>query len=137
MRQVLLNLLSNAVKFTEKGGITLRLKQDADHFWLSVIDTGIGMSREDLARVGERFEQARREGVRGAKGTGLGLAVSAALAGLHDGELRLDSREGRGTTAVLQLPRKPAGVETPELEEAADPAFETLGDELDSALKQA
>jgi cell cycle sensor histidine kinase DivJ len=127
VRQILLNLLSNAVKFTEKGGVTLRLRQDDENIWLSVLDTGIGMSAEDLARVGQRFEQAHREGVRGAKGTGLGLALCDALARVHGGELRLDSRLGEGTRVTLQLPRKLAEEEAPE-------AFDALGAQLNAAV---
>ena len=139
IRQILLNLLSNAVKFTKQGGITVRLRQDERNVWVSVIDTGIGMSREDLARVGERFEQVHREGVRGAKGTGLGLALSDALARLHGGELRLASTLDEGTSAVLRLPREIADVQPEPVfdNEREDPAFRALANQVNAGLKQA
>ena len=104
VRQVVLNLLGNALKFTEAGGITLMVRGQGDTLLIEVHDTGVGMSQGDLARVGQRFVQARREGVRGARGTGIGLSLSHALARVHGGELTLSSAEGRGTTAVLALP---------------------------------
>jgi len=104
LRQIVLNLISNAVKFTREGGIEVRLRHDGDSMWISVIDTGIGMNAEQLANIGKRFTKAQRDGVRGAKGTGLGLALCDALARLHEGDLRLASREGEGTRAVLCLP---------------------------------
>ena len=107
IKQILLNLLSNAVKFTEHGGIRVKLHHDPHNIWISVTDTGIGMSAAQLASVGQRFRQAHREGVRGAKGTGLGLALCDGLARVHDGELRLTSAEGEGSTATLRLPYKP------------------------------
>lgn len=104
VRQVVLNLLSNALKFTEEGGVTLGLEVGGGTLTVRVADTGVGMSAGDLALVGRRFKQARAEGVRGAQGTGIGLALSHALARVHGGELRLSSAEGEGTTAVLTLP---------------------------------
>ncbi|NNU16997.1 HAMP domain-containing histidine kinase [Parvularcula sp. ZS-1/3] len=108
VRQVLLNLLGNALKFTQSGSITLRTKVLGDQLVFAVEDTGVGMSRADLGRIGERFYQARSEGVRGGKGSGLGLSLSAALAKAHGGRLDLTSEEGRGTVATLSLPIKQA-----------------------------
>lgn len=104
LRQILLNLLSNALKFTKAGGLILRARVMSGNLVVAVEDTGVGMSKEELARIGERFFQARREGVRGAKGSGLGLALSSALAKAHDGRLDLMSEPGRGTVATLTIP---------------------------------
>lgn len=106
VRQMLLNLLSNATKFTQEGGIKVRLRHDDNNVWLTVSDTGIGMSAEQVAEAGERFSKAHREGVRGTRGSGLGLALTTALAELHGGELRLSSQPGQGTTAAIRLPLK-------------------------------
>ncbi len=103
LRQVMLNLLSNALKFTEEGAISIRAHRDQGTLKISVEDTGIGMSASDLKRVGERFYQARQAGVRGAKGSGIGLALSRALAKAHGGELLIESEVGRGTLATLAL----------------------------------
>ena len=104
VRQVLLNLLSNAMKFTAEGGLTVAVRASGDTLTLEVCDTGVGMSPGDLALVGQRFKQARKEGVRGARGTGIGLSLAHALARVHGGELTLTSLEAQGTTATLTLP---------------------------------
>lgn len=104
VRQILLNLLSNALKFTATGGITVNVRRDGAALLMSVVDTGVGMSPDELSMVGQRFKQARLEGVRGAQGTGIGLSLSKALARVHGGELRLMSAAGEGTTAIVRLP---------------------------------
>ena len=129
LRQVVLNLLGNALKFTKTGGITLMVRGQEATLLVAVHDTGVGMSQGDLALVGERFKQARREGVRGARGTGIGLSLSHALARVHGGELTLSSAEGRGTTAVLALPL----VRADEADEDAGPS----GDVVDLAARRA
>lgn len=68
------------------------------------------MSPDDLALVGTRFRQARQEGVRGTKGSGIGLALSKALARVHGGELTLQSDVGQGTTATLRIPYYEANI---------------------------
>ncbi len=144
IRQILLNLLSNATKFTKEGGINVRLRADAGNIWISVSDTGIGMNKDNLARIGARFEQAHNEGVRGAAGTGLGLALTNALVQLHRGDLRLASEEGEGTKVVVCIPRIDAVTEDTDNAEtiATSPArsmddeaaFYTLTDMLTNAL---
>ena len=104
VRQILLNLLSNAMKFTAEGGLTVGVLARGDTLTIEVCDTGIGMSPGDLRLVGQRFKQARKEGVRGTRGTGIGLSLAHALARVHGGELTLTSAEGQGTTATLSLP---------------------------------
>lgn len=110
MRQILLNLLSNALKFTESGGIAINVALDGDTLEFNIVDTGVGMSPDDLALVGTRFRQARQEGVRGTKGSGIGLALSKALARVHGGELTLQSDVGQGTTATLRIPYYEANI---------------------------
>lgn len=108
VRQIVINLLSNAVKFTSDGEIVLSAARDGEEIVLTVSDTGVGMSKAELARLGARFTEAQGDGVRGAKGTGLGLALAFALAELHEGSLNIDSAPGEGVTATLRLPvRKP------------------------------
>lgn len=104
VRQILINLLANAVKFTSDGAITLDAARRGDAIEIVVKDTGVGMSAEELAKIGARFTAAQGAGVRGAKGAGLGLALAFALAELHGGALRLDSAPGEGLTATLILP---------------------------------
>lgn len=108
MRQIVINLLSNAVKFTSDGEIVLSLDRAGEKIVLTVTDTGVGMSRDELDKLGARFTAAQVDGVRGAKGAGLGLALAFALAELHEGSLEIDSAPGEGVTATLRLPvRRP------------------------------
>ncbi len=105
LRQILLNLLSNALKFTEKGGeVRLALRSDGGELLLEVADTGAGMSPEEVARVGQPFQQAGSAGASAERGSGLGLSLVAALAKLHGGTLEIDSVLGEGTVARVHLP---------------------------------
>ncbi len=104
LRQVLLNLLSNALKFTERGTVSVIARVLDGRLVVTVSDTGVGMSADDLARIGQRYVQAREAGVRGARGTGLGLALSRALTTAHGGRLDIESQAGSGTTVTLTLP---------------------------------
>ncbi|WP_313516382.1 HAMP domain-containing sensor histidine kinase [Brevundimonas sp.] len=104
LKQMTLNLLSNAVKFTPAGGTVTATAQTAGTMLeLTIADTGVGIAKADLARLGRPYEQAG-EAAQKAKGTGLGLALVRALAQLHDGTMSLDSTLGEGTAAALRLP---------------------------------
>lgn len=105
IRQILLNLVSNAVKFTQRGGsVELRAEATADGFALVVRDTGIGISKDALSRLGEAFQQADATISRRFGGTGLGLAITRKLLALHGGTLRFDSEPGAGTTVWAVFP---------------------------------
>ncbi len=104
MRQVLYNLLSNGIKFTPRGGLVeLRAQASGDRLRFDVIDTGIGIRREDLPRLFHEFEQI--EGPNGIKpqGTGLGLALSRRLVELQGGNLSVQSTPGVGSTFTVTL----------------------------------
>mgnify|MGYP001799931413 CR=1 FL=1 len=107
LRQALVNLLGNAVKFTERGSVTLRVSADADsgELRLAVIDTGIGMTAEQLDRVmkHEAFTQADASVTRRFGGTGLGLRISAELATHLGGSLESESALGEGSTFTIVL----------------------------------
>lgn len=108
VRQIVINLLSNAVKFTSDGEILLTVDRAGGEIVLTVTDTGVGMSKAELAQLGARFTEIQVDGVRGAKGAGLGLALAFALAELHEGSLDITSAPGEGVTAALRLPvRRP------------------------------
>ncbi len=115
-RQVLLNLLGNAVKFTEKGQVRMvvRVEQDTPSHAsvvVEVIDTGLGMTEEQLTRVFRPFTQADTSTSRRFGGTGLGLTISKAIAEKLGGGLTVESRYGQGSTFRLRIDAGPlAGV---------------------------
>jgi len=105
LRQILLNLLSNAIKFSHKGGrIVIGAKATGDTLNLSVQDYGIGMSAEDVANVGQAYQQASSANMIEDRGTGLGLALVKSLSELHGGRFAVASQEGEGTTVDVFLP---------------------------------
>ena len=101
LRQILINLLSNAVKFTEHGSITLRVKQDRESIYFAVIDTGVGISAENIDKLFKPFPQISNH----RESTGLGLALSRKLARLHDGDLVAISSLGEGSCFTLSIPQ--------------------------------
>ena len=105
VKQILLNLLSNAVKFTPKGGaVSLSVKAEEGALHLAVRDTGIGIPGKTLERIGMPFEQAENDPLRAREGTGLGLALVKSLVEKHGGRVKIESREGFGTTVSVELP---------------------------------
>jgi cell cycle sensor histidine kinase DivJ len=104
-KQILINLLSNAVKFTDRGGrVMVTAGAEAGNLRLTVEDTGVGISSDDLASVGRPFFQARAAYDRRHDGTGLGFSIVQGLVTLHGGQLELASRLGEGTRVTVRLP---------------------------------
>ncbi|MBN3895381.1 MAG: response regulator [Nostoc sp. NOS(2021)] len=102
--KVVYNLLSNAMKFTPEGGtISIRLKSEGDRCILQVQDTGIGILKEQIPHLFERFRQAEGSANRSYEGSGLGLALVKELVELHGGEVTVESVYGEGTTFSLWL----------------------------------
>jgi signal transduction histidine kinase/CheY-like chemotaxis protein len=106
LQQVASNLLSNAVKFTPAGGrITLSAREEFGHVVIQVIDSGIGIPREFICHLFERFRQADASTTRRFGGLGLGLALVRHIVELHHGQVRAESEgEGQGTTLTVTLP---------------------------------
>jgi two-component system sensor histidine kinase SenX3 len=102
------NLVDNAVKYSEPGS-TVTLLARTDGAWVDVVvrDRGIGIPRRDLERIFERFYRVDRARSRETGGTGLGLAIVRHVASNHRGEVRVESREGVGSTFTLRLPAGP------------------------------
>jgi signal transduction histidine kinase/CheY-like chemotaxis protein len=120
IRQVLLNLVGNAVKFTERGSVRIEVsRQQASRVKISVIDSGIGISAEQLDRLFQRFTQADSSTTRRYGGTGLGLAISKTLAELMGGTIEAKSAPGQGSTFSVILPLVMA--QAPPLEVRAAP----------------
>ncbi len=113
LKQVLLNLLSNAVKFTPRGGqVTvggaLEIGGQGERVRVSVHDTGIGISEQDMLRLAQPFEQIESQLSKSQQGSGLGLALTKSLVQMHNGVLDLKSEPGQGTTASFALPLQQA-----------------------------
>jgi CheY-like chemotaxis protein/HPt (histidine-containing phosphotransfer) domain-containing protein/anti-sigma regulatory factor (Ser/Thr protein kinase) len=111
LRQVLINLVSNAIKFTEEGEVTVRVRGELTGertvFELQVVDTGVGMSAEEQAKVFTPFWQADTSYTRQKSGTGLGLAIASRLVSMMDSKLELSSEPGRGTRFSFRVALEP------------------------------
>ena len=121
LRQVLINLLGNAVKFTESGKVALRISKEGhqpidesdshlSHFTFEVIDTGMGISHQDQAKIFDPFHQGEQNAKNG--GTGLGLAIAKRYIELMGGELDLESELGSGSRFFFTIPLADATSDT-------------------------
>jgi signal transduction histidine kinase/CheY-like chemotaxis protein len=115
VRQALFNLLSNACKFTQNGTVTLRAVREADWMVLRIVDTGIGMTEEQMDRLFQAFSQADVSTTRKFGGTGLGLAITRSFCEMLGGSIDVESEVGRGSTFTVRLPavRPEATVRSP------------------------
>jgi len=105
LNQIMFNLLSNAIRFTDRGGkVLVSARAEAGNITFVVEDNGVGISDEDLARVGEPYFQAGASYDRRHAGTGLGLSIVKGLVRLHGGEFSIRSRIGEGTRITIGLP---------------------------------
>jgi len=109
LRQAMLNLMSNANKFTERGTITVDARQGQedgrDWVTISVSDTGIGMTAEQMGKLFQEFSQADASTTRKYGGTGLGLAISRRFCQMMGGDITVESEPGKGSTFTIRLPR--------------------------------
>ena len=103
--QVFTNLVGNALKFTEKGKIEVAIHDIGRDIECSVSDTGRGISKEDLPKVFDKFQQFGRAPGPGIKGTGLGLTVSKGIIEMHGGRIWVESELGKGTKFIFILPK--------------------------------
>ncbi|PWW02243.1 two-component system cell cycle sensor histidine kinase PleC [Hoeflea marina] len=105
MKQILLNLLSNAVKFTgDEGRIYVRARKTSTAVTLTIEDTGIGIPKAALKKIGQPFEQVQNQFSKSKGGSGLGLAISRSLTELHNGAMKVRSIEGVGTIVSVRIP---------------------------------
>ncbi len=110
IEQVFINLLSNAVKYTPDGGrIDLSAENSGEYVKITVRDNGIGIPEKDLPRLFERFYRVDKARSREQGGTGLGLAIAKEIAEFHGGDIKLESKFGKGTTATVTLKKSSAG----------------------------
>jgi signal transduction histidine kinase len=134
VRQVLLNLLSNACKFTENGTVALRAHRDGGLLVVSVADTGIGMTPEQLSQLFQIFTQADASTTRRYGGTGLGLAISRHLAQMMGGEIGVESAPAAGSTFTVTLPAPRAPADTPAVRGGAPVVLTIEDDQTTSAM---
>ncbi len=103
LRQILINLLGNAVKFTASGGVELRLQYQREMAHFEIEDSGPGIPPDELERIFEPFSRGSAAHVGATGGTGLGLTIAKMLTDLMGGEMRVQSRPGRGSLFLVRL----------------------------------
>ncbi|KFN09198.1 sensor histidine kinase [Paenibacillus macerans] len=105
LAQVWLNLLYNSIKFTPHGGeITLTLSRGGRHAEVGIADSGMGIAKEDLVHIFERFYKADKSRTRSAGGSGLGLSIVKKIVEIHQGNISVASEPGQGTRFVIAVP---------------------------------
>lgn len=107
IEQVVTNLIDNALKYTDKGSIAVTLKPDGGYAVMTVHDTGIGIPKEAIPRLFERFYRVDKARSRDTGGTGLGLSIVERIVSMHGGFIHVESVVGRGSTFTVRLPVKP------------------------------
>ncbi len=116
LNQVLLNIVSNSIKFTGSGGtISIRVSQEQNApkgfaaYEFKIRDSGIGMSRDFLSHIYEPFERERTSTVSGTQGTGLGMAITKNIVDMMNGEITVESEQGKGTEFAVKFKFRTAG----------------------------
>jgi signal transduction histidine kinase len=104
LTQVLINLVGNAIKFTDAGEVAIKAEANNGSFYVSVRDTGPGISTADQAKLFQEFQQADNAITRKKGGTGLGLAISKRIIEMHGGKIWVESQLGQGSTFAFTLP---------------------------------
>lgn len=104
MKQLFINLVDNALKNTEKGSVTVTCRVHNEHLMISVKDTGIGMPKEHLSRIFERFYRVDKGRSRKMGGTGLGLSIVKHIVEMYEGDIFVSSEVGEGTEFIIKLP---------------------------------
>jgi signal transduction histidine kinase len=104
LTQVLINLVGNAIKFTDAGEVAIKAETNNGSFYVSVRDTGPGISAADQAKLFQEFQQADNAITRKKGGTGLGLAISKRIIEMHGGKIWVESQPGQGSTFTFTLP---------------------------------
>jgi signal transduction histidine kinase len=98
------NLLTNAIKFTDNGSITLRARTQDNYLLISVEDTGIGISKDEVKKIFTKFYQAYTGEDRRTEGAGLGLFICKEIVKKHKGDIWVESEVGKGSTFTVKVP---------------------------------
>jgi signal transduction histidine kinase len=107
MEGIFTNLISNAIKYTPEGGkVWVHLGEEGGFVRANVSDTGIGIKREDLPRIFDRFYRVKTTETRQIVGTGLGLSIVKSIVDAHLGSITVESEEGGGTTFTVSFPKE-------------------------------
>jgi len=104
-KQVLINLLTNAVRYTSVGSITVKAYEDVHETVIDIVDTGIGIAKEDQPRIFQRFFRVDKARSRDQGGTGIGLAVTKAIVEAHQGSIHVVSELNNGSTFSIRIPQ--------------------------------
>ena len=111
IKQIVTNLLTNAVKYTPQGGIEVHVAYERHgdeqiSLIISVKDTGMGIKKEDMGKLFESFQRLEEEKNRNIEGTGLGMNITMSLLKLMDGDMKVESEYGKGSTFTVMIPQK-------------------------------
>jgi two-component system, OmpR family, phosphate regulon sensor histidine kinase PhoR len=105
LKQVIINLIDNAIKYTnDEGEIKIGIKKDENNVFISVSDNGVGIPKDDLPRIFERFYRVDKTRSRDMGGSGLGLSIVKHILELHKSTIKVESEEGKGTRFEFNLP---------------------------------
>jgi len=104
IKQVLVNLIGNSIKYTKQGYVKVAVKKEADKISVSVTDSGIGMSKEQMSRLFEKFYRIKTVETRQITGTGLGLWITKKIVEMMGGEIKVTSELGKGSVFTFSLP---------------------------------
>jgi signal transduction histidine kinase len=103
IKEVFINLITNGVKYNKnQGSVFINFRKNGDYIAVDITDTGIGISEDELNRLGEEFYRVKREGI--ASGSGLGLAIVKKILDIHNGRLEIQSKINQGSTFTVYLP---------------------------------
>uniref|UniRef100_A0A7C4XKS5 histidine kinase n=1 Tax=candidate division WOR-3 bacterium TaxID=2052148 RepID=A0A7C4XKS5_UNCW3 len=103
IKEVLINLITNGIKYNrENGSVLINLRKNGEYVVVDIMDTGVGISDEEIARLGEEFYRVKQEGV--VSGSGLGLAIVKKILDIHNGRLEIKSKLNEGSTFTIYLP---------------------------------
>lgn len=137
LRQILINIIGNAIKFTDKGQIEVKVSSEKsgeqDYLRFDVIDTGIGIAKDRIDLIFERFKQEDSSVSRKFGGTGLGLPISRKLARLMGGDITVMSKKGKGSTFIVMLPLEIRNIDGTS-SVATDSSLDRLNEKIRSAV---